>query len=171
MLWLLLLQIITCLFNMLPVFIKLYQPVEFLSDVYLLPLIPSPSGSEEELSAIITQNKELDPYFFQEIESEPQKDVDDPSFEIVVEEIQKGKMNGHISVVPEEGKPQIGPIRFSPLRQPQPLYPPPVPIRTSVPPPPPPPPPPRMGLSSSLSFFPAFPAKRLFTIDEERTYI
>lgn len=91
----------------------------------------------------------------------------EPSFEIVVEEISHAKMNGHISVLPEERKPPAVPVRSLapklPLTSPQPMY-------SSIPPPPPPPPP-RMALSSSLSFYPVFPTKKLFTIDEERTYI
>lgn len=95
----------------------------------------------------------------------------EPSFEIIVEEIPHSKMNGHISVLPEERKPPAVPMRSSATKLPMtPPQPPPRPMGSSIAPPPPPPPP-RMALSSSLSFYPAFPSKKLFTIDEDRTYI
>uniref|UniRef100_A0A0P4VY65 Tight junction protein ZO-1 n=1 Tax=Scylla olivacea TaxID=85551 RepID=A0A0P4VY65_SCYOL len=153
-----------------PIWMSETKPVEFLTDLYLLPLIPSPSGSEEELNSFLIHNKELDSEICPDGECEPPKNEEEPSFEIVVEEIPQMKMNGHISVLPEERKPPCVPMRSSGSKLSTSGHPPPLPMRTSIPPPPPPPPP-RMALSSSLSFYPTFPSKRLFTIDEERTYI
>ncbi|KAG0696711.1 Tight junction protein ZO-2 [Chionoecetes opilio] len=153
-----------------PIWMSETKPVEFLSDMYLLPLIPSPSGSEEDVNSFLFQSNEPHSELCQDGNCEPQRD-EEPSFEIVVDEIPHAKMNGHIFVLPEDRKPPNVPMRSSGSRLPMtPHPPPPLPIRSSIPHPPPPPPP-RMGLSSSLSLFPTFPSKNLFTIDEERTYI
>ncbi|XP_064114052.1 tight junction protein ZO-1-like isoform X4 [Macrobrachium nipponense] len=87
-----------------PVWMSETKPVEFLSDVYLMPLIPSPSGSEEELHSFFNEDNELDADNFPDLGHEGQNETQDPSFEIVVETISQNMMNGHISVLAEDEK-------------------------------------------------------------------
>ncbi|XP_064114061.1 tight junction protein ZO-1-like isoform X12 [Macrobrachium nipponense] len=108
-----------------PVWMSETKPVEFLSDVYLMPLIPSPSGSEEELHSFFNEDNELDADNFPDLGHEGQNETQDPSFEIVVETISQNMMNGHISVLAEDEKQPDVPIRYSSSNILSPSYPPP----------------------------------------------
>lgn len=160
-----------CPFPLVYCFMASQQPVEFLSDVYLMPLIPSPSNSEEDLNTLLfTQNKELDPDYYPDNDKElPFGELSEMPFEVHVEEIPQGRVNGHVPLITDDERPPDTPLRFSPSLSRSSPYAQFLP-HTSIPPPPPPPPP-RMALSSPVSFYPVLSSQRLFTIDEERTYI